>query len=73
MELRNRISRVKKPLPNLGGRANQLPPIGSNAFATSKRSFSTTNQINANGRKSTNPSQMFDSNNGNGMGMQDLN
>ena len=76
MELRNRIRKVKKALPNLGGRANQLPPIGTNAFASSKRSFSTTNQINAhggsasgqgNGRKS-NPSQMFASG-----GMNDLN
>ena len=73
MELRNRIRKVKKPLPNLGGRATQLPPISATAFASSKRSFSTTNQINANpahnGRKS-NPSQMFASG---GMGMNDLN
>ena len=49
LELRNRIRKVKKPLPNLGGRATQLPPLGTSAtqFATSKRSFSTTNHINA--------------------------
>ena len=41
MELRGRISRVKKPLPNLGGRANALPPIDHNTFnRASKRSFS---------------------------------
>jgi len=32
---------VKKPLPNLGGRATQLPPLEQSAFkSTSKRSFS---------------------------------
>lgn len=41
MALRGRISRVKKPLPNLGGRATQLPPIDANTFNKgSKRSFS---------------------------------
>ena len=43
MELRNRISRVKKALPNLGhGRSIQLPPLdgGASFVKTSKRSFS---------------------------------
>ena len=40
MELRNRISRVKKPLPNLGGRAQQLPPLDRSQLRASKRSFS---------------------------------
>ena len=29
--MKARISRVKKPLPNLGGRATLLPPLGLNA------------------------------------------
>ena len=40
MLLKDRISRVKKPLPNLGGRATLLPPISNNEFKSSKRSFS---------------------------------
>ena len=47
MELRNRISKVKKRLPNLCGRATQLPPIqSSTVIANSRRSLSTTNQLN---------------------------
>ena len=47
MEVRNRIKRVKKALPNLGGRANQLPPLETSAFKSSKRSvsYSSTNPI----------------------------
>ena len=45
LELKNRIRKVKKPLPNLGaGRANQLPPLEQSAFKNSKRSFSTSQQ-----------------------------
>ena len=43
MELRNRISRVKKPLPNLGGRGPQLPPLDRSQLRASKRSFSVLN------------------------------
>ena len=38
--VKNRIQRVKKPLPNLNGRATLLPPLENSAFKTSKRSFS---------------------------------
>ena len=41
-ELRNRIRKVKKPLPNLNGRANNLlPPLNASQFKSSKRSMST--------------------------------
>lgn len=40
MLLKERISRVKKPLPNLNGRAILLPPLNSSDMHNSKRSFS---------------------------------
>ena len=50
-DLRNRICKVKKPLPNLSGARNtQLPPLTHDASMSlynsrSRRSFSTTNQL----------------------------
>lgn len=48
-ELRRRIMKVKKPLPNLTGvRNTQLPPLesGSSLYQSrSRRSFSTTNPM----------------------------
>lgn len=53
-DLRNRICKVKKPLPNLSGARNtQLPPLtslkdGSSMYnSRSRRSFSTTNPLSA--------------------------
>lgn len=40
LQLKERISRVKKPLPNLNGRATMLPPLENSTFKSSKRSFS---------------------------------
>jgi len=40
MQLKERITRVKKPLPNLNGRATLLPPITNSDFKNSRRSFS---------------------------------
>ena len=50
--MRERITRVKKPLPNLGGRATQLPPLNHSQFSTSKRSFSVKQTTPMNGRSS---------------------
>lgn len=50
-ELRERIRKVKKPLPNLtGARNTQLPPLDNGStfnHSRSRRSFSTTNQMSS--------------------------
>ena len=56
--MRDRISKVKKPLPNLGGRATQLPPLDRSKYMASKRSSSTAKRMTNQGRQS-NPSAMF--------------
>lgn len=53
LEIRNRIKRVKKTLPNLNnGRATQLPPLDGSAYKTSKRSFSVKQGSSVHGRTS---------------------
>jgi len=62
--MRDRIRKVKKPLPNLGGRATQLPPLDRNQFANqSRRSFSTTKNANGYVGRQSNSGQMFSGSN----------
>ena len=61
LEIKNRIRRVKKTLPNLNnGRATQLPPLDGSGFKTSKRSFSVKQGNSVHGR-TTEDAKMFSS------------